>query len=353
MAGLLGNFKNPFGSGGLLSDPNVRLAMGAEMLRGGTLGEQLGNGLNAGAWFSEQNKTKREALEKTNKTVEWLKGINPELAQAVEMGALEAGDAYKMAVEKPKHTEFQDRAAAASQYGVDPNSPEGKAFILSGYYTNPMEAKKDPYTERKVAAEQLGLTPQDPAYQAFVLTGKMLHEDQAPLTATDKQAILAADETVMATQNSIDMLESINKGNPGETLNDRAGSGMFAGTQAFLARNDPTGFFNDQKGEATTELNNVVLGQALSSLKATFGAAPTEGERKILVELQASVDKTPRERKLIMDRALELARVRLTFNQQRAAELRGGTYYKPGTGLPANQATPQSGPSLNDLLQKY
>ena len=88
-------------------------------------------------------------------------------------------------------------------------------------------------------------------------------------------------------------------------------------------------------------MNNVVLGQALSSLKATFGAAPTEGERKILVDLQASIDKTPRERKLIMDRALELARVRLTFNQQRAAELRGGTYYKPGTGLPANQPTPQ------------
>ncbi len=149
MAGLLGNFKNPFASGGLLSDPNVRLAMGAEMLRGGTLGEQLGNGLNAGAWFSEQNKTKREALEKTNKTVEWLKSINPELAQAVEMGALSGGDAYKMAVEKPKHTEFQDRAAAASQYGVDPNSPEGKAFILSGDYANAATQKPDPYTEQE------------------------------------------------------------------------------------------------------------------------------------------------------------------------------------------------------------
>jgi len=139
MAGLLGNFKNPFGSGGLLSDPNVRLAMGAEMLRGGTLGEQLGNGLNAGAFFSEKNKTKRDEQAKLNQTVEWLKSMNPELAQAVEMGALSGADAYKMQVDsqKPKHTEFQDRADAASQYGLDPNSPEGRAFILGGKLNDP------------------------------------------------------------------------------------------------------------------------------------------------------------------------------------------------------------------------
>lgn len=103
MAGLLGNFKNPFGSGGLLSDPMVRLQMGAAMMGGQTLGQQIGGGLQA-AGVAKQ--AQQEAA-KRNQTVEWLKTINPELAQAVEMGALGAGDAYKMAVEKP----------------IDPNAP--------------------------------------------------------------------------------------------------------------------------------------------------------------------------------------------------------------------------------------
>ena len=119
----------------------------------------------------------------------------------------------------------------------------------------------------------------------------------------------------------------------------RAGSGATARTQSWLARNDPTGFFDDQKGQATTELENVVLGQALANLKAIFGAAPTEGERKILVDLQASVDKTPQERKLIIERAKTLASRRMEFNQERANALRSNEFYKPGQN---GQAAPGS-----------
>lgn len=106
MAGLLGNFKNPLASGGLLSDPMVRLQMGAAMMGGRTLGEQFGSGLQAAgiAGQAQQEKAKR------NQTIEWLKGINPELAQAVEMGALEAGDAYGQVLEarKPKKLDFMN-----------------------------------------------------------------------------------------------------------------------------------------------------------------------------------------------------------------------------------------------------
>lgn len=206
--------------------------------------------------------------------------------------------------------------------------------------------KKDrlDYVDRADAAQALGLTPDDPAYKSYVLTGKMPREDQAPLTATDKKAILEADEMVQANSTAIDMLNSVVSGNPGETLNDKASYGATAGTQSWLARNDPTGFFNDEKGEATTELNNVVLGQALGQLKATFGAAPTEGERKILVDLQASVDKTPAERKAIIERAIDLAQRRLDFNQQRANELRDHTFYKPKGGPSADPGLSEASP---------
>jgi hypothetical protein len=187
--------------------------------------------------------------------------------------------------------------------------------------------------ERQMGAEAMGLSPDDPAYQAYVLTGKMPREDQAPLTATDKKAILEADDAVLANTAVIDQLNSvITPDASGKSLNDRAGSGMFAGAQSFAARNDPTGIFDDATGQATTELQNIVLGQALSSLKSIFGAAPTEGERKILIDLQASIDKTPQERKPIIERAIRLAKARLKFNEDRAASLRGGSYYKSGGG---------------------
>lgn len=189
--------------------------------------------------------------------------------------------------------------------------------------------------ERRAAAEQLGLTPNDPAYKSYILTGKMPREDQAPLTATDKKAILEADDAVMTNQTVIDQLNSvITPDASGLSLNDRAGSGFFAGTQAFMARNDPTGLFDDAKGQATTDLENIVLGQALTSLKSIFGSAPTEGERQILIDLQASIDKDPKERKPIIERAIRLAQQRLAFNKQRAEGLRGQTYYKPGGGGP-------------------
>ena len=108
MAGLLGNFKNPLASGGLLSDPMVRLQMGAAMMGGQTLGQQIGGGLQAAGVAGQARQQDMAEKAKLNQTVEWLKSINPELAQAVEMGALSGGDAYKMAVEKPKHPDFME-----------------------------------------------------------------------------------------------------------------------------------------------------------------------------------------------------------------------------------------------------
>jgi len=91
----------------------------------------------------------------------------------------------------------------------------------------------------------------------------------------------------------------------------------------------PDAVANPKAAGATANYENLVLGQALGQLKSTFGAAPTEGERKILLELQASVDKPDNVRQEILGRARQLAENRLRFNEQRANELRGGTFYKP------------------------
>lgn len=266
---------------------------------------------------------------------------HPAMARVAAQASVSALDRISMA-----KTE-QDMMLALNEF-EHTVTDSNRRYALDAQKTNATvqqaNAKSNPYAEREQAAKQYGLTPDNPAYEGFILTGKMPREDAQPLSATDKKAILEADEAVQSNQNTIDMLRSVIDApkDGGKPLNERAGSGVFAGTQAFLARNDPLGILDDNKGEATTELDNVVLGQALSSLKATFGGAPTEGERKILLDLQASINKTPRERKIIIDRAIELAEKRQKFSQDRAGELRGGDFYKAKIGERAPAAS-QSG----------
>lgn len=257
----------------------------------------------------QQQRTEQEAAQaQRGQTYEFFRQRDPELAAMMDAG-LPARDAFEMYTKKRQGGELSD------------------------------------YEQRAQAAQSFGLSPDDPGYQSFILTGKMPREDAQPLTATDKKAILEADEMVQANQTAVDMLSSVlTPDETGKSLNDKAGYGFGADTQSWLARNDPTGLLDDEKGQATTELSNVVLNQALSTLKSTFGAAPTEGERKILVDLQASVDKTPKEREAILKRAIDLANRRLAFNKQRADELRGGTFYRQGGGS-GTASTPPANPA--------
>lgn len=186
----------------------------------------------------------------------------------------------------------------------------------------------DEVNQRKMIAESNGMTPDDPAYKSYVMTGKMPREDQAPLTATDKKAILEADDAVATNQNVINTIDQA------LLINDKANSGYTASARAFLGNNLPDLMVPDRvssedSSQATVEYENLVNSQALQQLKTIFGGNPTEGERAILLDLQASVSKPPAVRANILKKAKALAERRLGFNLQRAKELRGQTYYKP------------------------
>ena len=191
---------------------------------------------------------------------------------------------------------------------------------------------------RKAGAADLGLRPGSPAYQSYVLTGKMPREDQQPLSASDKKAILEADDAVASAETAISNLTQA------KVLSAKAYEGPTAGVRGQI-----TGYFGNEAGQSTQELDNLVTTNALGQLKAIFGAAPTEGERKILLEIQGSSSLPHALRVKIYDRANELAGRRLELNKQRAAELRGQTYYKPGGGSPetrgSDRALPAPSPS--------
>ncbi len=142
-----------------------------------------------------------------------------------------------------------------------------------------------------------GLDPSSPGYQSYVLTGKMPREDAQPLTATDKKAIIEADEGVLAARTAVDNLTKA------KNLSRQAFAGPMASGRGYAASFLGGSSDLGKGGIATTDLNNLVTTNALTQLKAIFGGNPTEGERAILLDIQGSANQPDEVRQKIYDRA--------------------------------------------------
>lgn len=195
-------------------------------------------------------------------------------------------------------------------------------------------------------AIKLKTTKPEPLVQVQLPTGEIVYKPQSAaagmavpqkagkevqLSATAQKELFEADETIQASSNVIGLLEQA------KALNKKAYSGYGAKQRAIARSNLPGA---SEEADATINLDNIMTSQALESLKAIFGGMPTEGERKILMDIQASVDKTPAQRETIMDRAKTAVQNRIKFSTEKANKLRAGEYFKPTQQ--AEQPTPQS-----------
>lgn len=345
--------------------PENLLMMGGNILAAPTLNAGIGAGLQqVGANVADQRE-RAEAQQVENKTRNWLQAQFPDQDFAEmpsPMLRLYAEQAFKARFAKPVNdfkvlpdgtygtwdgtkfntlgTSTKPVEATAIQRdlqaaGLKPGSPEYQKAILENYRKN---GGQDDYANRQAMAEQLGMKPDDPAYRAFILTGKLPREDQQALTAVDKKAILEADEMVAVNEGAINALKQA------KAVSSQANAGWLSGTRATIGSNLPDWMVPDavsspQSSAATQDFDNAVVGQALTQLKAIFGGAPTEGERKILLDLQGSSNLQPEVREKIIDRAIQMAERRLEFNRQRAEEMRGGTYYKPNSATNSQPTT--------------
>jgi hypothetical protein len=82
----------------------------------------------------------------------------------------------------------------------------------------------------------------------------------------------------------------------------------------------------DPKLLATRTMENLLGEQALAKLKTTFGSAPTEGERKILMDLQGIGAKSREERAAIMRNAYAALKTARDRQQRRLNEITQGLY---------------------------
>lgn len=232
-----------------------------------------------------------------------------------------AADRLDMAANETESDKADERAAAGAKYGLA--GPALSNFALGGSVSSGTSKIEEEAAARKRIIASQGGDPSTPQNQQFIATGKFPREDAQPLTATDKKAILEADEMVQSNQAAIDSL------NRAKSLSKDAFAGPMAGkigyATSFLGETSDLG----KSGSATLQLENEITTNALSQLKAIFGGAPTEGERKILLDIQGSASKPDNVRQEIFSRAIQLAEKRLAFNRKRADELRGGQFYKP------------------------
>jgi hypothetical protein len=137
------------------------------------------------------------------------------------------------------------------------------------------------------------------------------------LSATEQKQIFDVEEVITSGKGSISAMQQALQ------LNDQAYEGSLSGARKMLgqafASDDPTYV-------ATESLDNLITKGALESLRATFGGNPTEGERKILLELQASSSKPKAVREQVYRRAIEMAQKRMDLESKRLLGLKSGEY---------------------------
>lgn len=162
------------------------------------------------------------------------------------------------------------------------------------------------------------------------------------LSPTAQKELFEAEDVINSSTNTIDML------NEALRLNKTAYSGIGAKTAATAVSNTP--FVDKTRADATVQLDNLMTGQALESLKAVFGGMPTEGERKILLDIQASADKTPVQRAGIIKRGIEMAERRMKASKAKAKSLRDGSFFneQPMQEEAKPAAQPRTAPTVSN-----
>ncbi len=296
---------------------------------GTNFNEGLSNAAQAAAQASpldqaiEQKRLEAEQQEEMqNKTVAYLRAQpgGAQFADAIEQGGMDGSLAFKGWIDASKG---QDPTANMRDWQFAQQNPGYADFL------NP---PKDATSNQPASVQEYQFAKSqgyNKDYQTF------LHEktrNGGTPNATVMKEIFEADEGAQAGQNVLSALDRADQ------LNASAWDGPFADVRSAGAA-----LFGNQDAVNTQELQNTVTANALESLRATFGGNPTEGERKILLEVQGSVNQPRAVREAIFARARAAAKRRLQFNEERARSLRGGEYfnegYSPVGGAPAPNQT--------------
>ena len=154
-----------------------------------------------------------------------------------------------------------------------------------------------------------------------------------PLSPTEFKELSETEDTLGSSRNALSAIEKALQVNPL----------AYSGITANVLAKAQSEFGGSPRADATIEMDNLIQNQALSSMKSIFGGNPTEGERKILLDLQASATKTPKQREEILRRAKAATEARIAGMQGKAQAIRAREY---GTSSYQPVAKPAAQPKI-------
>jgi hypothetical protein len=273
-------------------------------------------------------KQEEERVAQTNATVEWLRQqaeANPDnpklqqIMQGLEMGTLDPAGAFN--------------AALQAQAQPEPT----KGIEINGRLVNPLTGEEmGNYSDPANSAQNQPALVQEyeyakqQGYQGTIMDYQRETSARAlgGMDATTRKELFEAQDAATAGDYVLSALDRALE------LNSKAVDGAFAGQRAWLGANIPDMGLGNGNGQdfATLEYQNITTELALTQLKTIFGGMPTEGERKILLDLQGSVDKPQAVRQQILERARVMAQRRIDDAKAKAEALRSGGYFTPGYG---------------------
>lgn len=228
------------------------------------------------------------------------------------------GPLAKPRVPRPVGTQVVDgKIVAVSQ---DPNTGE--------FSTTPIGSapkKLTPVSGVRASGQQVFTNERG---ELVTASGDLVTQTDEPIkkpSATETRRIFDIEDNIEQGMGAISALQDA------LSLNQQAFEGSLTGFRTGLGKL----FASDDPAYIATErYDNLIKSGALESLRSTFGGNPTEGERKVLLELQASSSKPRPVREAILRRALDLAQKRLERNRKRLEALKGGSYSSYETSTP-------------------
>jgi hypothetical protein len=158
------------------------------------------------------------------------------------------------------------------------------------------------------------------------------------LSDSDRGRVVEADDAVSTARSSLGAIDRAIQ------LNRESFSGALADTRAGIVANLPSWAPGRQTAVNTLELQNTMMRQVLSSLKTTFGGNPTEGERRILADVEGSVNAPVEIRESVLRRARAAAESAIARQSARSRGIRDGSYYRqpPEAAAEPPAAAPQA-----------
>lgn len=286
----------------------------------GSFFESLGNAGQVAADFRKETRTAESGsrakqlqlmLEKQKLA---LQGADTDLSTLRTLASEESKD--KRAIQTELFKQYMasgkpqsEAGKFAADQGFKPGTPEF-ATAAQKYFDAKLESG-DWYKQVMAGVAAQGLTLQQQAAAAKAESAKKL-------TPAEVKLRTETEDTVAALDSSMASLRKAFKLNPNTYDASLADKAQYATLRAAGS--------SDKKVVDTAELYNLLGKQGLEQLKATFGAAPTEGERTVLMSLQGLDSKSIAERKVILENTYKALVDKRAREKKRLDDILAGSY---------------------------